>query len=445
MKKVALYIRVSTEEQALHGDSLEAQRASLLEYAKNHNFLVVDIYVDEGYSARKPYRKRHEFMRLLEDVEQNKFELIIFTKLDRWFRNVKDYYAIQTILESHNVAWKTTDEDYDTTTANGRLHLNIKLSISQDEADRTSERIKFVFANKAKRGEVLSGSAPLGYKVVNKRLVIDPEKAYIAKDVFEHYSTSQSKHGTVIYIQDKYGISVSYGMISNMLINTVYKGIKHENPEFCKPIVTTELWEKVQEINSKNIKRPPTRRVYLFAGLLHCPICGMKLSGKMTQEKRNNKIYEYEYYRCGRHYASRRCSCTKHVSEAVIERYLLSHIRVDVEKYIVGYNNQLKNEKPAIDTVKIKRQIDKLKELYLEDLIDKDTYKRDYEDCQNKLQEAERAKTLKPLSMDKFNKFLREDFAEQYKAMERTEQRLLWRSIIKQIRFDTNNNLQIFL
>ena len=128
IKNVALYIRVSTEEQVKHGYSLQAQKERLLEYCKSHNYKVVDIYADEGKSARSKLKSRTELQRLINDVEKHKFDLIVFWRLDRWFRNVADYYKVQEILEKNKVDWECSDEEYNTTTSNGRLHLNIKLS-----------------------------------------------------------------------------------------------------------------------------------------------------------------------------------------------------------------------------------------------------------------------------------------------------------------------------
>ena len=88
--RVALYIRVSTDEQVREGYSLEAQKAHLLEYAKKNGYSVVGLYADEGITARKSYKKRKEFMRLISDVEAGKIDLILFIKLDRWFRSVAD-------------------------------------------------------------------------------------------------------------------------------------------------------------------------------------------------------------------------------------------------------------------------------------------------------------------------------------------------------------------
>ena len=112
-KKAALYVRCSKEEQAKFGDTIEAQTEDLKEFARQHHLKVVDIYVDEGHTARKKYNKRKEFVRMLHDVELHKFQYIIFTKLDRWFRNISDFYKIQEILDSNGVTWLTALERYD--------------------------------------------------------------------------------------------------------------------------------------------------------------------------------------------------------------------------------------------------------------------------------------------------------------------------------------------
>ncbi len=195
MKRVFLYVRVSTEEQAVHGLSIEAQTAALENWAQANQCKVVGIYTDAGISARKPASKRPALQRLLAGVRAREGDLILFTKLDRWFRNISEYYKVQEVLERYHVSWKTIQEDYDTTTASGRLKVNIMLSVAQDEADRTGERIQFIFQDKVQRGEVISGKVPLGYKIENKKMVIDPATAPIARDIFQQYLALRSVRG----------------------------------------------------------------------------------------------------------------------------------------------------------------------------------------------------------------------------------------------------------
>ena len=90
--RVALYIRVSGQEQAIKGLSLEAQQEDLEEYARSQGWVIAGVYIDAAKTARKRMYKRTNFLRMLEDVKQDKVDLILFTRLDRWFRNMSDYY-----------------------------------------------------------------------------------------------------------------------------------------------------------------------------------------------------------------------------------------------------------------------------------------------------------------------------------------------------------------
>ena len=223
-KRSALYIRVSHEEQAMNGYSLQAQENRLRQYALEHNYQIVECYRDEGISARSRPGRRKEFARMLQDVQAGRIDCILFIKLDRWFRNVSDFYTYQAILDKYNVVWETTEEDYNTNTAQGRLYLNIKLSIAQNESDTTSERINFVFADKIKRGEVISGKLPLGYSIKDKHIVPD-EKAPIIRDVFNYYLKTKSIRQTMIYLAEKHGIVRAYPTITQLLRNEKYMGV----------------------------------------------------------------------------------------------------------------------------------------------------------------------------------------------------------------------------
>ena len=146
VEEVALYIRVSTEEQALNGDSLRTQREELTKYAISNGFHIYGIYEDDGFSATN--LNRPALNRLLKDVEQNKIDRIFITKLDRLSRGVRNYYKILDTLDEHQVFWQTIFEKYDSSTASGRLHINIMLSVAENESAQTSERIKSVFKTK---------------------------------------------------------------------------------------------------------------------------------------------------------------------------------------------------------------------------------------------------------------------------------------------------------
>ena len=113
--RVAAYIRVSTQEQKLHGLSLDAQKMKLIAYAKKNGMKIVEWYIDDGVSGRKLIRKRPALQRMIIDAENGKFDRIIFIKLDRFFRSVAEYHECMKRIAP--VLWTTTEEDYDLSTA----------------------------------------------------------------------------------------------------------------------------------------------------------------------------------------------------------------------------------------------------------------------------------------------------------------------------------------
>lgn len=385
IRRAALYIRVSTEEQAMHGLSLTAQRETLTRYVEDNGLRLVGVYTDEGITARKKYRNRAAFMRMLRDVEAGQIDLILFIKLDRWFRNIADYYEVQKILDEHNVRWIATEEDYDTTTANGRLHLNIKLSIAQDESDRTSERIKFVFDSKIQRGEVISGKVPLGYRIDGRHLAVDPDTADTARDIFRQYIVLRSMRALRQYIMEQYGMVYSYSGLRALLQNERYVGRAHDQDSFCPALIDPETFRQTQTIIAQRAQRNSKLKsdwVYLFTGLVYCAECGNRLSAHTVAQK-------YIYYRCTRYEKLHLCPHKKRTSELILEDWLVHNLISEFAAYNQELEARAAQPRKIIDTGKIKRKMDKLKDLYLNDLIDRDAYERDYTALRDELRTAE--------------------------------------------------------
>lgn len=119
---------------------------------------IVGIYADEGKTARKELKRRKAIQELVKAVERDEIDVILFWRLDRWFRNLSDFYKVQDILDQHNVRWISASEPgINMETRDGRLQLNVVLSIGQNEVDTTSERIKFVNEASIRQGKVIFG------------------------------------------------------------------------------------------------------------------------------------------------------------------------------------------------------------------------------------------------------------------------------------------------
>lgn len=355
-------------------------------------------------------------------MRNGKGDLVVFTKLDRWFRNIAEYYKVQEVLEKYHVDWRTIQEDYDTSTASGRLKINIMLSVAQDEADRTGERIKFIFEDKVQRGEVISGKIPLGYRIENKKMQIDPDTAPIAQDIFQQYITIRSIGALRAYIMDKYGIVYCHSNLKAFLTNERYIGRAHGNDSFCPPLIPQEQFQLVQKLVRERAQRNLTRsdRVYLFTGLAWCAECGNRLSAHVVAQK-------YTYYRCTRYEKVHLCTHKKRTSELVLEQWLLENLITSYTQYNLSLAQQKSVKRPSIDTDKIKRKMEKLKDLYLNDLIEKEQFDREYIPLRDQLRElyTPEPKPIKPVDTKSI-----EDVIQIYDMLTRKEKKEFWGRVI---------------
>ncbi len=441
LTRVALYIRVSGEEQKIKGLSLEAQQERLKEYAQEKGWLIVGVYIDAAKTARKNMHKRAEFQKMMEAVKRDEIDLLLFCRLDRWFRSVADYYKVMEILQAHDCDWKTTDEEYDTTSANGRLYINVKLSIAQNEADICGERIDVVFDSKIAHGTVVSGSCPFGYRVnEEKRLEVVPEEAGIVQDAFSRFESTISQRGTVKYIRETYGVNWCQLTFRRMLSETLYTGIYdrggRRNEDFCPAIISKEQFDKVQSFLKRNARFAPSGKVYIFTSILKCAECNHNLAGFIARD--------YYYYKCNQHFQRGRCIHNKSIRENVIEKWLFDNLESELNRIRLEWEVRAAEKKKSAlrtDKATLKRKLTKLKELYVNELIDIEEYKKDYEIYTAALQQLPETEAEATPDFEAVERLLQSDFKNIYESLTREEKRTLWRSVISEIRIDSDNNI----
>lgn len=454
IEEVALYVRVSTEEQAINGDSLRTQREELTKYALKNGFHIYGIYEDDGFSATN--LKRPALQRLLKDVEQNKINRILITKLDRLSRGVRNYYRVLDVLDEHGVFWQTIFEKYDSSTASGRLHINIMLSVAENESAQTSERIRSVFKTKVESKELIAGKIPIGLKKQGKKLVIDEEKKQIILDAFQLYKETTSAYQTFQKLDLKYPeLQLNYMRTYRILTNKLYIGIKPTRYgdiiDFCPAIIDKTEFENTQKLLNKNARKPSAQNSggYIFQGLLKCAECGYTLGGKFYSKNNDSSKY---YYICKRHHLSMKCSCKTNFNELKIEKTLLPEFQFQLKKYISDYEYKEKHYK-EMDMSKeinyVENKLSRLKDLYIRDLIRIEDYEKDYKKYVTQLDELykqqEKIKTNIPdTNLEALKPFLNPDFTFLYNSLSRTEKRRIWLSVIDYIEIDADYNMKIF-
>ena len=430
--RCAIYDRVSTDLQAISGLSLDTQKELLTEYAVSHGYDIVDYYADEGLTARKKLQNRKDFQRLLNDVRQDKIDLILVTKLDRWFRNVRDYHNTQAILEEHHCNWKTILEDYDTSTADGQLKINIMLAVAQNESDRTSERIKVVFEHKRRKGEHINGKPPYGYMVVNKKLQKNPEEKEIVETFFEQYFGTMSKRKAIEYIQDVYGDRApSPQAMDRFTKKEVYCGRRGADTGYCEPYITPEQFRFIQETCSSRTFHSSNER-YIFSQLMKCPYCGATMTGFVKKHKCNDgTISRYKRYRCSRKFDRHKEGIC--ITESIVEDYLIHHISAELNQKIYQIKSGSAARKEADQTPRIRAEMDRLNNIYMKGRISEQEYDRQYELLEGRLKEEAQKRTERVADYEHILKAFSGNWLDIYQALDAEHKNAFWKKVLKEI------------
>jgi site-specific DNA recombinase len=346
--KVAIYTRVSTEDQARDGFSLQVQRDYLLQHAKIMNWEVFCsmpgscIYVDDGYSAFSMDRPAFQAMR--QDALRKKIDLVLVYKQDRLSRNLRELLIFLEELNDIGVGFKSATEPFDTTTSAGKMAIQMLGSYAEFERNRLIERVFPGMVAGVKKGHWQGARyAPFGY-VYNKevkRLEVNPKEAEIVKTIFKMYiSGASTKSIAKELLEDKVrsreGHMFYPKLIYDILRNKVYLGIlvwnrRHyskklktksgkgyrylpndpseiiETPNVHDAILDKKEFDLAQEKLAKNRTTNVIRfkdNIYYLSGVVFCKQCGLPFRGNMLS--RNSTTCEKR--------AWYRCSSTSHVA-----------------------------------------------------------------------------------------------------------------------------------
>lgn len=435
--KIACLVRVSTEEQAKYGFSVEAQKDALDRWAHDNGAAVAGWYIDEGISARKKVKNRPALQRLLSDIQNGKeIDLIIFTKLDRYFRSVSEYHETQKILELHGVHWKAIEEDYDTTTTDGRFKINIMLSIAEQEADRIGDRIRFINAHKIKKRQAINGKVAHGYTIRKdaegfKRVVIDENKEDYVREIFDHFLQYNSITKAAKFIHAERGVTLQYNTVRRILTSPFYTGLYHGVENYCPAYISKETHVQILEIlKNRHVKQRRTNRVYLFSGLLRCPKCGLKMSGMIGRKSKKTGEVPI-FYRCQKWKTNGSCSFNRTVNERLFETWLKRKIKPELERFVSEIDIDQPAAAPAGDRLEIVEEMERLNYMFEKNRLSQSEYDKKYNALEKRLEALDAAPV--PVDLSRVRDFLNSDIMDIYDALPREDKRAAWRQIIDNV------------
>ena len=378
--RCAIYTRVSTDERLnMEFNSLDAQREAALACISSQKhegwILVGDRYDDGGFSGGT--MERPALQRLLRDVEHGVIDVIVVYKVDRLSRSLTDFARIVEIFERHSVSFVSVTQAFNTTTSMGRLTLNILLSFAQFEREVIGERIRDKFAASRRKGMWMGGVPPLGYDVVDRKLVVNETEAELVRLIFKRFlrigsvtklaqELRRAGHTTKSWTtQDgrpRQGKPIDKCAIYKILNNRVYlgeamhKGTSH--PGEHAAIIDRATWDKVHAILASNTvarsNRSRAQTPALLRGLIFAP-GGHAMTPSHTRKA--GKLYRYyvatDAMRQGYGECPVRSVPAAELEEAVVAqvRHLLRTPEVIARTWAVAKNEAELPERDVVKTI----------------------------------------------------------------------------------------------
>ncbi|MGG3846695.1 recombinase family protein [Aeribacillus composti] len=452
---VAIYIRVSTEEQAKEGYSISAQREKLKAYCQVQDWNDFRFYVDEGISAKDTNRPQLQLM--LQHIKEGMIDTVLVYRLDRLTRSVVDLYKLLEIFEKHNCTFKSATEVYDTSTAIGRLFITLVAAMAQWERENLGERVRMGQIEKARQGKY-SAKAPFGFdKGPDDRLVINEDEKTVVLDMIEKIKEGYSIRKLADYM-DNSGIPPIRGYkwhiasILDILKNPALYGAIKWRDEIIEGahegIITKKEYQHLLKVleSRQNFKKRETYSIFVFQMKLICPQCGNRLASERTRyyRKRDNKIVESNQYRCQACTLNKRKSIG--VSEKKIERALLKYfdsIKFDYIPEIVD-NSKQEIEQLTAQLKKIERQREKYQKAWANDLVSDEEFshrmretKKMHEEIKTKLD------AIQPAQQQEFDieklKDIVNNFRMNWSYLSPQEKKNFANTFIESIRFEKND------
>lgn len=267
-KRCAIYTRKSSEEGLEQEyNSLDAQRDAASAFIRSQKHegwkALKDAYDDGGISGG--HLERPGLQKLLADIRSQKIDVVVVYKVDRLSRSLADFAQLMKLFDEHGVSFVSVTQQFNTSSSMGRLTLNVLLSFAQFEREVTGERIRDKIALSKQKGMWMGGVPPLGYDVVDKKLLINPAEAETVQACFRTYLSRSGLIETVLELNRQKLTTKSFvsrkGRVQQakpwvakelhrVLSNAVYRGMihhkAHEYPGAHEAIITEDLWAAVQ-------------------------------------------------------------------------------------------------------------------------------------------------------------------------------------------------------
>lgn len=406
MNKVAIYVRVSTTNQADEGYSIDEQIDKLKAYCKIKDWTVYKVFTDAGFTGSNI--DRPAMTNLISAAKKRQFDTILVYKLDRLSRSQKDtLYLIEEIFIKNGIDFLSLSENFDTSSVFGKAMIGILSVFAQLEREQIKERMMLGKVGRAKSGKsMMWGKAAYGY-TYNKEtnsLDIVPAEATLVKKIYELYLRGKSISKLRDYLNDNNlrvnkDVKWSHRTVSFTLTNPVYCGkIRYEGKLYDglhEAIITQELFDKTQKVlaerrmDAKKLNPRPFQAKYMLSGIIRCGYCGSPMSSLLGMPRKDGT--RTKRYQCVNRFPrktkpttvyndNKKCDSGYYYMQD-LENIVLNKIslmqmdKANIDE-IFDEKSDFDIEKAKISIAKIENKINKLNDLYINDLISLDLLKK---------------------------------------------------------------------
>jgi DNA invertase Pin-like site-specific DNA recombinase len=447
--RIAKYVRCSSDEQKKNGYTIGDQLGLIDEFADDNELVSVAEYVDEGISATLEISKRKALAQLIEDAKAGKFDIVVFKCIDRFFRNVGEYYECQKQLRAAGVTWISIEEsDLDPDDDDAAFKINIYLTMAEYEAKKTSKRIRFNNKMRIKNKQVITGSKNFLFPWTvtgekrNRYLIKDKEYEQMTLDILEFFEQHQSKAGTLGYVNIKYGQKMTMTTLTNFLTDTLLYGEYKGTPDYVEPYITKERFDRIQDMLKRNSRTASTpNHTFLFSGLIKCPCCENNLAGNYVK---SSGKYDVFCYRCNASRTQKICSFTKSISERKIEKQLLDNLEQYITNEVIKVDTieeaQPEN-KNAAKAEMLKAEMERLNMMFRKGRIQEEEYDTEYYKLEKKLKGIDVAEPPPARDLDAIKGILETDYRGIYAELTKENKKAFWRSFIKEFTIDEHKKI----
>lgn len=360
IRKVAIYVRVSTTNQAEEGYSIDGQIDSLEKYCEAMGWDVYNKYIDAGFSGGS--LKRPEMANLINDVKKGLFDTVLVYKLDRLSRNVRDtLYLIKDVFNTNKIDFVSIQENIDTSSAMGTLFLTLLSAIAEFEREQIKERMQLGKLGRAKSGKSMQwAKTSYGYDYIKETgtLSVNPYQALIVRKMFEWYLSGMSITKLRDALNEQYGQDKewSYRTVRVILSNPVYCGYNQFKgqifPGTHEPIISEEDFNKAQEeiktrqrTAAQRFNPRPFQAKYMLSGIAQCGYCSAPLAIKLgTIRKDGTRLVKYE---CKQRHPRKTKGVTVYNNNEKCDSGF--YFKDDIERFVLTEISKLQTDSDYID------------------------------------------------------------------------------------------------